>query len=108
LKLRKEADAEVNQQLTELRKTWREAASKDQVLGGTKFEENVSIAKRALKTFFPELEKEADNHPFLDNPDVLRGLFKIGQSISAEGQFVPPGKPGGETTPAKILFPNMN
>lgn len=108
LKLRDEADGEVEKQLADLKKTWREAGMKDQVIGGEKFEENVSIAKRALKAFFPELEKEADKHPILDNPDVLRGLFKIGKLISQDGTFVPPGNAGGEVDPAKRLFPNMN
>ena len=74
---------------------------------GAQFEPNMAIAKRALAKFFPEITKDADKHPFLDHPQVLKGLLKIGQSISPDGEFIAGRDNGAPRTAAQVLFPNM-
>lgn len=74
---------------------------------GTQFDANMATAKRALEKFFPEIVKDADKHPFLDHPQVLKGLLAIGKQLSPDGEFVA-GR--GNETPrshAKVLFPSM-
>jgi len=97
--------------LAALKKQWTDQARADKELGGeggAAFDANIAITKRALAKFFPEIEKDANKHPFLDHPQVLKGLLKIGQLVSPDGEFVA-GK--GSDTPrdaAKTLFPGMN
>jgi hypothetical protein len=108
LKLAAEATAENEAAIRKLQEGWREQAKADPKLGGEKFDENLAVSKRALTKFFPEIMKEANKHPFLDHPEVLRGLVSIGQLISSDGEFV--GGQGRDvpTDPAKVMYPNMN
>jgi hypothetical protein len=94
--------------LAALKKKWTDEAKADKEFGGDKFDANLATAKKALAKFFPGIEKEADKHPFLDHPEVLKGLLKIGQLISPDGEFVSGKAESGQRDPAKVLFPNMN
>lgn len=93
-----------------LKKSWQDQTKADKDFAGadgTQFDGNMATAKRALAKFFPEIVKDADKHPFLDHPQVLKGLLAIGKQLSPDGEFVA-GK-GNETprSAAKVLFPSM-
>jgi hypothetical protein len=96
--------------LQALKTKWNTEAKADKELGGadgTQFDANLAIGKRALNKFFPEIAADANSHPFLDHPQVLKGLLKIGQLLSPDGAFIA-GK-GNEParTAAQNMFPNM-
>ncbi len=86
---------------------WQNALRADAEIGGDKLQENLGVAKRALEKFFPDIAKVASTMPFLDNPDVVRGLVNIGKLITADGDFV-----GGQRNPspndaALAMYPTM-
>jgi hypothetical protein len=97
--------------LAALKKQWTDQAKADKELAGAdgkQFDANLALGKKALAKFFPGIEKEADKHPFLDHPEVLKGLLKIGQLISPDGEFVAGKGNGAPSDPAKVLYPGMN
>jgi hypothetical protein len=103
------ADKEAQEKgLAALKKKWNDEARVDKEIGGDKFDENLAVGKRALAKFFPGIAKEANSHPFLDHPEVLRGLLNIGKLLSPDGEFVTGKSNEGPRDPAKVLFPNMN
>lgn len=111
LKLREEADAAQKEAVKELQTEWRAQLSQDSEIGGENLEANVATAKKALETFFPGLKGTEDKHPFLDHPEVVKGLYKIGKAISEDGDFVPAGGAHHTADPnarAAKLFPSMN
>lgn len=96
--------------LAALKKAWQDATRADKDFAGAdgqQFDANMAIAKRALEKFFPDVAKEADKHPFLDHPQVLKGLLNIGKLISPDGEFIAGRGNDTPRDPAKTLFPNM-
>jgi len=96
--------------LAALKAKWQSEAKSDKDFGGeggAKFDENLGVTKRALAKFFPEIAKDANSHPFLDHPQVLKGLLKIGQLLSPDGEFIAGRGNDAPRDPAKSLFPNM-
>lgn len=91
---------------TQLQNKWREELKADPQIGA-KLDENLGVAKRALEAFFPGLAKEASSAVFLDHPEIVRGLVKLGQHISPDGDFVAGKTPDAGTDHASILFPSM-
>lgn len=86
---------------------WRAAAKADSEIGGANFDANLAISKKALEKFFPDIAKDANKHPFLDHPQVIKGLVSIGKLISADGDFVSGSGNKGPVDAAKVMFPNM-
>lgn len=108
LKLRADADKETKAALEKVQQDWRDQVKADKDIGGAKLDENLATAKKALEKFFPEVAKNQAGFPFLDHPDVVRGLVAIGKAIGPDGDFVrSPGSATGAADPAKVLFPNM-
>ena len=106
LKMSEEALDYMNKAEAEQKKEWREHARKDPVLSKGNFEQNMGVARRALKQFFPGIDQNASEHPFLDHPDVLRGLYEIGQKISSDGSVVIGENQVGDDG-LKALYPTM-
>jgi hypothetical protein len=93
-----------------LKKTWQDQTRADKDFAGadgTQFDANMAQAKRALTKFFPEVAKDADKHPFLDHPQVLKGLLNIGKLIGPDGEFITGRAQDTPRDPAKIMFPGM-
>lgn len=90
-----------------IQETWRAEAKKDSEIGGDQFEANLAVSKKALEKFFPDIAKDANKHPFLDHPQVIKGLVRIGKLISADGDLVTGNGGSGPVDPAKTLFPSM-
>jgi hypothetical protein len=107
LQLRKESDAETAAALKKTQQGWRDAAKADKDIGGAAHEANLAQAKRALEKFFPGIAKNQPGFPFLDHPEVVRGLVTIGKSIGEDGDFVRSGNSTGAADPAKVMFPSM-
>lgn len=72
-------------QLDELRASWQETAKKDSEIGGTKHDEALSFAKKALKQFGTEDFNALLSDPTAgvgDMPEVIRFMSRIGRAIS--------------------------
>lgn len=88
LRLQDEALTAYNKQEADLQREWQEASRKDSEIGGEKFSENMGYARKALESYFPEISSAINDHPFLDSPEILRGLVKIGKLMSDDREHV--------------------
>jgi hypothetical protein len=69
------------------RNEWAEQARKDSEFGGKQFDENLSIAKKALDKFGSDALQDLLNGPqgLGNNPEVIRFMVKVGRTISEDG-----------------------
>lgn len=82
---------------------WATDSKADKEFGGDKFDENLSVAKRALDQFgTPELKTLLKDSGLGNHPEVLRAFFRVGQAIGEDG-FVP-GRSGQGAKPAAQSF----
>lgn len=108
LALTQQAGADNVAAVKAIQDTWRAEAKADSEIGGAKFDENLAISKKALEKFFPDIAKDANKHPFLDHPAVIKGLVRIGKAISSDGDLVSGSGNNAPVDPAKAFFPTMN
>jgi hypothetical protein len=107
LKLRADADAETRAALQKTQDGWRNEIKADKDIGGAQLDANLAVSKRALEKFFPGIAKNQAGFPFLDHPDVVRGLVTIGKSIGEDGDFVRGNGNTPAADPARVMFPSM-
>lgn len=95
------------EQVEAIRTGWADEARVDKEFGGDKLDENLGTAKRALDQFgTPELRTLLKETGMGNHPEVIRFMYRAGKAISEDG-FVPGGRQGAPTDPAKRMFPNM-
>lgn len=95
------------EQVEAVRAGWADEARVDKEFGGDKLNENLGTAKRALDQFgTPELRTLLKETGMGNHPEVIRFMYRAGKAISEDG-FVPGGRQGAPTDPAKRMFPNM-
>lgn len=95
------------EQVEAIRAGWADEARVDKEFGGDKLDENLGTAKRALDQFgTPELRTLLKETGMGNHPEVIRFMYRAGKAISEDG-FVPGGRQGAPTDPAKKMFPNM-
>lgn len=87
---------------------WEKELRNDKDLGGDNFEENMSIARKAIDEFgSPEFAQLLDQTGLGNHPEMARLLHKVGKLIQEDS----PGggnQPGQQEQDAKsILFPNL-
>jgi hypothetical protein len=93
-----------------MQKEWRTKSQEDKEIGGTEFNSNVSLAKKALEKFGTKEFKEVIETTGMGNhPELIRFLYRVGKTIS-EDKLTNDGKVSDSNSKdyAKILFPNMN
>lgn len=67
---------------------WQKDSRADAEFGGTKYDENLSVAKKALDTFgTPELVKFLDESKLGNHPEVIRYFYKVGNRIGEDKMF---------------------
>lgn len=98
------------EQQAELHAKWIEAVKTDKEIGGQKLDENLAIAKRAIKAHGDADLQDLFNGPLGSNPAMLRFLVKAGRTVSPD-RFVGGNPPGSSdlTDPAVMarkLYPN--
>ena len=107
-KLQAAQEIQQEEAFKEMTTQWAAAAKADSEYGGAKFNENLSVAQKALKQFASEGLIEYLNSSGLGNhPEVIRTFVKVGKAIS-EDKFVVGGQGGARATdPAKVIYPNL-
>lgn len=107
LKLRNEAQAETTKQLEAVKAKWADELKADPKIG-PQLSAVLAQGKTALEKFFPAIAKNEAGFPFLNHPDVVKGLAEIGKLISADGDFVRDKGTGGDAAdPARLFYPTM-
>jgi hypothetical protein len=102
--------AEKQAELVETAKAeWVETAKADKEFGGTKLDENLALAKKALDTFgSPELRTLLNDSGLGNHPEIIRAFYRAGKAIS-EDSFVSGTRGTSETKSiAQRMYPNMN
>jgi hypothetical protein len=85
---------------------WLEASRSDKEFGGDKLQENLAVAKKGLDAYAsPELKTLLNETGLGSHPEVIRFMFKVGQSTK-EDSFVAGGTPKGAADITKSLYPN--
>jgi hypothetical protein len=94
------------EQITAVQQGWIESAKTDKEFGGDKFQENLGIAKQALKQFgSPELQALLDQTSLGSHPEVIRLLVKAGKALAEDG-YVNGSPPAGAVKDAKSFYEN--
>lgn len=90
------------------RHEWANTAKADKELGGEKFAENLSVAKKAMDAFgTPELRVVLNKTGLGNHPELLRAFYRAGKQIS-EDAFMPGGKTKTVSNPALGIFDKSN
>lgn len=94
-------------QVEKVRNEWAETSRADPEFGGEKLDTNLTVAKTALDKFGSDGLKQLLSDTGLgNNPEVIRLLFRIGNSIS-EDSVVSDGRAGKSPPPAPSTFAEM-
>lgn len=97
-------------QAVEAAKTaWAGESQADKEFGGDAFNENLSVAKKAMDAFgTPALRTLLNESGLGNHPEIIRAFYRAGKTIS-EDRFVPSGSgvKTGAKDPAKSLYPNQ-
>ncbi len=100
----------VAQQQNDIYKTtvegWKTQTQADKEIGGEKLPENLGLAKRAMDTYFsPDFVKLLDQSGLGNHPEMIRGLMKVGKTVSQD-QFVAGGGGGSNEgkSAAEVLY----
>lgn len=96
-----------------LHQKWTADTKADQEIGGTKLNENLATAKKAVEAYGSDALQELLNSPFGSHPEVVRFLVKVGKTLS-EDTFVG-GTRGGQSVDlndeaaiARALYPKSS
>lgn len=108
-KLASAYDAQVQEQLSDMKKAWAEQARSDKEMGGDKFEQSMATAKQALGKFgSPELVKFLEESGLDAHPAMIKTFWQIGKLISEDGFVASQNSASGEPkSRAERMFPNM-
>lgn len=95
------------EQLQELRTKFFEDARNDSEIGGSKYKENLSLARQAFKKFVDPETAELLQASGLDcHPGLIRAFVNVGRAISNDA--VVRGEAVKQRDPAKAFFNNSN
>lgn len=85
---------------------WGDEVKADKEIGGTKLDENLGLARKALDQFgTPELKSLLDSTGMGNHPQVVKLMVNIGKAISEDK--IERGTPAGQTKDAaSILYGN--
>lgn len=88
--------------------TWVDSVKTDKEIGGDKLDENLAVARNAIKTYgTPELKEILDGTGLGNHPAFVKAFYKIGLTLKTD-DIVRGGTTTGGEDPAKKMFPNMN
>ena len=98
------------EEVTAIRAEWTESAKADKEIGGTKLDENLGTAKRALEAFStPEFVKWLDASGLGSHPEMIRTFLRVGKATGGDTLVVGDKSTGqGDKSAAQRLYPNMN
>lgn len=96
------------QGLAQVRSEWKAASESDKEFGGEKLKSNLGIAVKALDTYgTPELRGFLDESGLGNHPEVIRMLYRVGQTLNEDTVVKGIGSNSKESDPAKRLYPNQ-
>jgi|TARA_Y100000310_G_scaffold171987_2_gene172113 hypothetical protein len=92
----------------DLQESWVSAVKADDEIGGTSFDENLSVAQKALDAFGSSALREVlDTTGAGNHPELVRFFYKVGKALS-EDTLHQGGATSAPKTQAEIMYPTMN
>lgn len=89
--------------------TWAADARADKEIGGEKFNENLSIAKKGYDHIAtPELKQILETTGLGNHPEMIRALHRVGSMLKEDGVVPGSTEPVINKNDAKSLYPNSN
>jgi hypothetical protein len=99
-----DSDTSLKSQWTEIEQGWINSAKSDKEIGGDKFDETVTKARKAIDVFgTPALREALDQTRFGNHPELIRMMAKVEEKISEGGAFVK-GDNAPQRTASEILY----
>lgn len=87
---------------------WDKASQSDAEFGGDKFTANLAVAKRGLDAFAtPELKGMLGKYGLVNNPEILRYFYRVGNAIGDDKVLRQNSASTGEKSLAKTLYPHL-
>ena len=94
-------------ELATSRKGWVESAKADSEIGGDKFDESTSLAKRVVDKFGTPAFKKAINESGLgDHPELIRLLTRVGKSLKDDDLVLAGAAPTGKKSIEEVFYGN--
>lgn len=92
-------------QKAQMVESWLQESMKDPEVGGARFDESVSTARKALDAFgTPALKAALDESGLGNHPELIRLLANIGKRISEDGTAITRSATAGSRDAAQILY----
>lgn len=93
--------------VAEATEQWTAQARLDKEFGGEKFDENMAVAKAALKEFStPEFINILEASSLGNHPDVIRFMYRVGKTLQQDGNFVTGKTVSNGKTSVQNLYAN--
>lgn len=87
---------------------WDKASQSDAEFGGDKFTANLAVVKRGLDAFAtPELKGMLGKYGLVNNPEILRYFYRVGNAIGDDKVIRQNSASTGEKSIAKTLYPHL-
>lgn len=92
--------------MDDTQKRWKSEVKADKEIGGANLEKNIGVAKAALNKFgTPELKEFLKNTGAEQQPEILRFLFRVGQTVT-EDQLESGNPPRKKQSIADAFYPD--
>jgi hypothetical protein len=96
-----------NRIVAEATEQWTAQSRADKEFGGEKFDENMAVAKAALKEFSnPEFINILEASSLGNHPDVIRFMYRVGKTLQQDGNFVTGKTVSNGKTSVQNLYAN--
>lgn len=88
---------------------WATQAKEDKEFGGENLKQNLAVAERGLDAYgTPQLKQLLAATGLSNHPEIIRMLWKAGQTVKEDSIVNGGGAVNGARSTAQRLFPNMN
>lgn len=98
-------DTRQKEQVKQVQSAWVDTARADPEIGGEAFTQNVELSKRVVSRFFTDGFRSALESTGLgNNPELLRGLTRIGKAMSEDQLVIPKAPAAAKKSTEEILY----
>lgn len=108
LSMQSVAEKQFEKETQDMVTKWRDESQNHPLLKQGNFQENLGMAKEALKAFFPALAANVADHLFLENPEIIAGLYLVQKKVSEDKKIIS-GSTTTEKQPGDLsdMYPTM-
>jgi hypothetical protein len=106
-KLESAFESKMQSTMQQARQTWLESSKSDKEFGGSAFDQNLGIARSAMKEFgTPELQALLNQSGLGNHPEIIRAFYKAGKKIQ-EQPLIRGSEASQQRSIEERLYPNQ-